>query len=131
MLFNSTEFILFLPLVAIAYYITRHRYRWIVLLIASYYFYMVWSPKYTIFIVITTISTYLLALLMDRCNSKKDKKKYLILNLVINLGLLIFFKYLNFISTSFNAIFKALKSSYQLPILDLILPIGISFYTFK
>lgn len=131
MLFNSTEFILFLPLVTVVYYIAKHKYRWIILLIASYFFYMALSPKYTIFIIITTISTYVTALLMDRCSTKKDKKKYLILNFTINLGLLIIFKYLNFISTSFNTILKALNLSHQLPILNLILPIGISFYTFK
>ena len=131
MLFNSVKFILFFPLVTLLYYITNHKYRWIILLIASYYFYMSWKPVYALLILLTTFMTYITAILIDKCQSKKAKKGFLILNLVTNLGILFVFKYFNFISLSFNNLFNYFSLPHKLPMLELLLPVGISFYTFQ
>lgn len=131
MIFTSTKFIIFFSLATILYYIVKDKYRWIVLLIASYYFYMLWNVKYTLFILITTITTYLTGILMDRYSSQKAKKSLLVMNLIINSSILFLFKYFNFISSSLNNVLKWVSLSYRFPTLDLLLPIGISFYTFK
>lgn len=131
MLFNSVKFILFFPFVTLLYYITSYKYRWILLLIASYYFYMSWKPVYALLMFLTTFLTYITAILMDRSKSKKAKKGFLILDLVINLGILFIFKYFNFISLSFNSLFNWFSFPYELPTLKLLLPVGISFYTFQ
>lgn len=131
MLFNSIEFILFFSLVTLLYYITNYKYRWIILLAANYIFYMAGGPKYVIYILITTFTTYATAIIMDKLPTKGQKKKFLILNLVVNIGILFTLKYFNFISLSLNSIFKSISVSYEFPTFNLILPIGISFYTFK
>lgn len=131
MLFNSVKFIIFFPLVAILYYVMNHKYRWIVLLIASYYFYMSWKPVYALLILLTTFITYITAILMDKSTSKKAKKGFLFLSLFANLGILFIFKYLNFINLSFNSLFKWLSLAWELPTINLLLPVGISFYTFQ
>ncbi len=74
MLFNSLQFMLFFPLVVILYFVISQKYRWILLLIASYYFYMSWNPKYMILILTSTIITYLSGIYIDRTNDKNKKK---------------------------------------------------------
>lgn len=131
MLFNSVKFIMFFPLVSILYYITNHKYRWILLLIASYYFYMSWKPIYALLMFLTTFITYITAILIDKAPSKKSKKIPLLIGLISNLGILFVFKYLNFINLSFNSLFNWLSLPYELPTVNLLLPVGISFYTFQ
>ena len=91
MLFNSIAFLIFFPIVATAYYaIPTLRYRNLFLLVASYYFYMNWEPVYALLLLTSTLITYLAALGMGRF--EQHKKAFLLGSLVINLGILFFFK---------------------------------------
>ena len=125
MLFNSIEFIIFFPIVVAAYFALNPRYRWVLLLIASYYFYMCWNYKYIILILISTVIDYFAALGMSRTTAKARKNLLLILSLTTNLSLLIFFKYLNFFGENINALFANLNIFYEIPLYDYLLPVGI------
>ena len=127
MQFNSLEYLIFLPLVVAAYFALPHRFRWVLLLAASYYFYMCWKAEYVVLILISTLVDYWAALRMGRCEAKPKRRKFLILSLVANLGLLFSFKYLNFFSDSFHSLCDSLNIFYGAPMLDVLLPVGISF----
>ncbi len=131
MLFNSIEFVLFLPIVIIFYYLIPSKYRWILLLTASYYFYMCWKIEYIILIITSTLIDYFSALQMEKTKKKVVKRFFLILSLITNLGLLFSFKYFNFFSESVNILFNKINIAYQTPELNVLLPVGISFYTFQ
>ena len=131
MLFNSIEYILFFPLVVSLYFILPYKYRWILLLTASYYFYMSWKVEYVILILASTIVDYWAALQMAKEVDKKGRRKYLLVSLMSNLGLLFGFKYFNFFSNSAREAFDAISISIDIPYFDVLLPVGISFYTFQ
>ncbi|TCK97787.1 D-alanyl-lipoteichoic acid acyltransferase DltB (MBOAT superfamily) [Natranaerovirga hydrolytica] len=132
MLFNSFEFILFFLIVISIYFILPYRLRWVLLLASSYYFYMAWKPEYVLLIIFSTIVDYLVSRRMGQVKEKKKRKKYLFISLLTNLGLLIFFKYAFFISESLNGVFSTFNITYPLPTnFSIILPMGISFYTFQ
>ena len=131
MLFNSIEFVFFFPIVVILYFITPHKYRWIFLLAASYYFYMCWKAEYIILIILSTIIDYFAGIMMEKAETISKKRNYLILSLVSNLGLLFSFKYFNFFNTSLQPIFDNFNIFYNSPSFNLLLPVGISFYTFQ
>ncbi len=131
MQFNSLEYLIFLPLVVAAYFALPHRFRWALLLASSYYFYMCWKAEYVVLILLSTVIDYWAALQMDGCDKKLKRKKYLIVSLIANLGLLVSFKYFNFFSGSIHALCDSLNIFYGAPTLDLLLPVGISFYTFQ
>lgn len=131
MLFNSLAFGIFLPVVFIIYWAIPHKYRWIMLLAASWYFYMCWNPRYVLLILFTSLVTWAAARLAGETSDKKKKKFYLVLALIICLGLLSFFKYFNFVSNSVTDILKAFTIQLHPVTLKLVLPAGISFYTFQ
>ncbi len=131
MLFNSFEFLLFFPLVCIVYYIIPIKLRWVFLLLSSYYFYMNWQPIYAVLIFTSTLVTYLCALKIDAIQIKRWKKTYLTLSLLINLGILFLFKYYNFFNESIFGLLNEWGLRMTLPNFDLLLPVGISFYTFQ
>ena len=132
MLFNSLEFLIFLPIVIIVYYILPHKFRWVLLLAASYYFYMAWNPKYIVLIVISTLVDYFAAIFMEKQKNKSRRKVFLFISLFANLGLLFLFKYFNFANGTLGRIFNLLADKpYPIGSLSLLLPIGISFYTFQ
>ena len=131
MLFNSIHFLLFFPTVCFIYFAIPHRFRWIILLAASYYFYMCWKVEYIFLILITTLVNYFAAIRMERVNQKDDKKKYLWLCIFTNMSLLFVFKYFGFFSSSINEIFRNFNVFYSFPVYQLLLPVGISFYTFQ
>jgi len=134
MLFNSIEFLIFFTLVITAYFILKSKHRWILLLAASYYFYMSWNPAYIILIILSTVVDYFAGLKMGSTNDKVKRKKYLFASLFINLGMLFFFKYYNFFNDSFTYLlneFYVMQIGNFLPTFDLLLPVGISFYTFQ
>ncbi|MFC1566035.1 MBOAT family O-acyltransferase [Candidatus Neomarinimicrobiota bacterium] len=131
MLFNSTQFIIFFPVVVFFYFLLPHRFRWMLLLVASYYFYMCWKAEYLLLILGSTIVDYIVAIQMSRQSTKAKKKLYLILSLAVNLGLLFGFKYFNFFSDSFRTIFDQFNVLYNVPTFKVLLPVGISFYTFQ
>ncbi len=129
--FNSLEFLIFLPAVVLLYWILPHRGRWILLLIASYIFYMSWNIWLIVLIMITTVTAYGFAIAIERAESLKLKKLYLAFTLIICLGLLVFFKYVNFILESAVGVIRLFNTEQDDIILNVILPVGISFYTFQ
>ncbi|MBL1215748.1 MAG: MBOAT family protein [Ignavibacteriae bacterium] len=131
MLFNSIDFIIFFPIVLVLYFATPYKWRWILLLAASYYFYMSWKAEYLILILVSTGIDYFAALRMKSVSTKAKKKKYLILSIFTNLGILFGFKYFNFFSNSFRDILSQFNIFYDTPAFDVLLPVGISFYTFQ
>ncbi|MFH2204263.1 MAG: MBOAT family O-acyltransferase [Elusimicrobiota bacterium] len=131
MLFNSLLFAVFLPAVIAIYFLLPPRRRWILLLAASYYFYMCWKVEYILLILASTLIDYFAGLKMGALKSKSARRPYLIFSLAANLGLLFAFKYLNFACASLEALFSRGNLLYDLPAFDVLLPIGISFYTFQ
>ncbi len=131
MLFNSLQFLIFFPLVAAAYFLLPYRYRWVLLLVASYYFYMVWKATYALLLVTTTLVAWLAGLQMGRTDDPVVRKRYLVLSLVVNLGILWVYKYFNLFGGTANTALEAVGLSAAVPHLDLLLPVGISFYTFQ
>ncbi|MFD3003474.1 MBOAT family O-acyltransferase [Pontibacter toksunensis] len=133
MLFNSLEFLIFFPTVVLLYFLFPYRYRWAVLLIASYTFYMFWRVDYAIILVISTLIDYLCSRMMDRYTEegKAKRKPWLWLSLLSNLGILFTFKYYNFFSSAAHDLAEVLGVGYAAPAFELLLPMGISFYTFQ
>lgn len=138
MLFNSISFLIYFPVVVGIYFITPSKYRYIWLLLSSYYFYMSWSPKYAVLMLFSTIITYYSGILIKKSNLKKDikrkdfeKKLWVGLSFTINLSILFFFKYFNFINESFISMFNHFDVKWAVPNFNVLLPVGISFYTFQ
>lgn len=131
MLFNSFIFLIFFPTVVLLYFLLPHKYRWFFLLIASYYFYMNWKPVYAVLILASTIVTFSSAILMEYTAEQRKKRVFLIVSLLINFGILFTFKYFNFINENIIAILESMNVRWSVPNLDLLLPVGISFYTFQ
>lgn len=131
MLFNSLEFVLFFPTVALVYFLIPHKARWAFLLIASYLFYMGWNAAYALLLLTSTFVTYLASILIDRASSQKMKRLWLWSSILINLGILFTFKYFDFFFGSLYSVLDTLHISYTPIPYSLILPVGISFYTFQ
>ena len=139
MLFNSIDFLIFLPIVLVIYYIIPMKYKHIWLLISSYYFYMCWNAKYVLLIFVSTVITYLSGILIDKVEKTwpdvndigKCKKLILALSFVSNLGILFYFKYINFTLDIVMRLLSKVNISMDVPVFDVILPVGISFYTFQ
>lgn len=127
--FNSPEFLLFLPAVLLGYWLLPHRFRWVLLLIASYVFYMWWNPWLVGLIAATTLISYGAALLMER--KPAWRKPLLVLTLVACLGILVYFKYFEFLANSLLALWEGVTGNHFRLTLNLLLPVGISFYTFQ
>jgi len=132
MLFNSIDYFLFLPLVAVVFFLTPVRFRWLWLLVSSYFFYMYWEPWYILLIVASTLIDYWAGIEIHRSGNKRRKKGFLWLSVLANLGLLFAFKYFNFFGSQVESLMQNLGAdmSYSL-YLDVLLPVGISFYTFQ
>lgn len=130
MLFNSGQFLLFFPIVTALYFLLPHRLRWILLLIASCYFYMAFRPVYILILAFTILVDYLAGIWIEDAPSG-HRKPYLIASIVANVGVLAFFKYFNFLNGIGQSVTAALGSPYPIPFLDIVLPIGLSFHTFQ
>lgn len=131
MLFNSIQFTIFFPIVVLLYFLIPYRFRWLLLLIASCYFYMSWKAEYIILLATPSLIDYLVARKMGGLETRSERRPYLIISLICNLGLLFAFKYFNFFNHSFAALARNLSIPYQFTDLEVILPVGISFYTFQ
>ena len=135
MLFNSYEFVIFLPVAVAVNYILPKKVRYIWLLIASYYYYMCWNAKYALLILTSTVVTYACGLALERFKDDESgtarKKLAVALSLVINLGILFVFKYLGFAQDTAEKLMSALNVTVNMRHVDLVLPVGISFYTFQ
>ncbi|MBQ7786449.1 MAG: MBOAT family protein [Clostridia bacterium] len=141
MLFNSAEFLIFFPIAALVYYLIPHKVRYLWLLACSYYFYMCWNPVYALLLLFSTAITYLCSLALEHAGSIARytgarrplflKKVFITLSFLANLGVLSYFKYGNFLIDNLNALLSHLHIVYQAPAIDVLLPVGISFYTFQ
>lgn len=131
MLFNSFQFLVFFIVVLITYYLLPHRYRWILLLIASYLFYMSWKAEYIVLIIFSTLVDFVVSNLLMKTDDTRQRRLLLITSLTVNLGLLSAFKYANFFSDSVENVLRTFNVFSNLPHLNVLLPVGISFYTFQ
>jgi len=130
MLFTSTQFFIFFPVVTVIYFLLPHRYRWLHLLLASCFFYMVFIPKYILILFFTIIVDYIAGIKIEAATGRK-RKLYLVVSLVANIGVLAIFKYYNFFLGNLNDLAELIRWNYSLPLLDIILPLGLSFHTFQ
>ena len=127
MLFSSVSFLYyFLPITLVLYFVSKDKYKNITLLLASLFFYFYGEPKYTVLMLISAFSAYIHGILIEKFREKGYSKLFLISGLVVSLGILIVFKYMDFIIKNINYI-----SNSNIKLLRLVLPIGISFYTFQ
>lgn len=132
MLFNSLHYLFFFPIVALLYFALPHRFRWVLILIASYYFYMCWRWEYALMLIFITGVDYWAALEIVRHPAGSFRRRLpLIASIIGNLGLLFFFKYFNFASDSARAVLSAAHLGVSIPQLNVLLPVGISFHTFQ
>ena len=132
MLFNSVQFLIFLPIVFIIYWLYPKKYKWLPLLLFSYYFYMYWNWKLVFLIFLTTVVSYACGLLLDRFGDRpKIKKACVAVVLVVCFGILLFFKYFNFFYDIIKDIISAFGGDKPTGYFVIMLPVGISFYTFQ
>src|SRR5213082_3464191 len=126
MLFNSFQYWIFFLIVAVLFYSVPFRVGKVLLLCASYVFYMWWDPRFIVLILTSTVVDYFLGILLET-TSGCTKKLLLVVSLVVNLGILGFFKYYDFFASSLAGLLRVPESSV---VLQVILPVGVSFYTF-
>ena len=139
MLFNSLEFLIFLPIVLLVTFLIPKKIRYIWLLIASYYFYMCWNASYAILILFSTMVTYLGGLGIEWCKNQPWEKTKIIngkklcvgLGFGLNIGVLCYFKYTNFLLDNVRSLFEMIHIDLNIPEVDILLPVGISFFTFQ
>ena len=135
MLFNSWQYAVFFPIVLISYYLLPRGKKWIMLLAASYFFYMCWNPALILLMLFSTVVHYFAALKMERMRlageKKSMQKRLLVLSVGISLVMLLLFKYFDFFSRSAHVMAGWLGIHYSPLLLSLTLPMGISFYTFQ
>lgn len=130
--FNTYTFICFFAIVLIVHTLLRNwRAQKINLLIASYLFYSAWNPVFVLLLIFSTVADWVIANKIHYAKESWEKKRFLIFSLVINLGLLAYFKYGNFFLENFAELINAAGVNYQPAKADIILPVGISFYTFQ
>ena len=135
MLFNSIAFLLFFPIVCALYFSvpsSQTRTRNLLLLFASYYFYMNWEPAYALLLLTSTVITYLSAIGIEHFKTEERKRKFFLAScIVLNIGILFLFKYYNFLASNIEAFLQASGWGIDVPKFGLLLPVGISFYTFQ
>lgn len=138
MLFNSIQFMLFFPVVVFLFFVIPKRMQCTWLLICSYYFYMCWSPKYALLLATSTLITYLSGRLISWSNAKgntqrehREKQLWVFLSFAINLSILFLFKYFDFALDNINRVLSWFGMQILQPQFDVLLPVGISFYTFQ
>lgn len=129
--FNSLAFCIFLPIVLVVYYALTRRAQNAWLLCASYFFYGWWDWRFLALLALSTSIDYVAALNIDRSDDRLTRRRFLCLSLGTNLVVLGFFKYFNFFSRSAFELLSAIGISASLPVLQIVLPVGISFYTFQ
>lgn len=131
MLFNSLQFLIFFPIVTLVYFIIPQRIKYLWLLGASYYFYMCWNPEYALLMATSTVITYLSGLFISKGKRDISRRIMVGISFALNLAILFYFKYFYFTVDNINAIRQMLGMAALTPRFDVILPVGISFYTFQ
>ncbi|GMU93722.1 MAG: O-acyltransferase [Candidatus Hydrogenedentota bacterium] len=131
MTFNSVQYLVFFPIVATLYFLLPHRFRWMMLLVASYIFYMAWEPFYIVLILASTIIDYLAGRALAITDKPRRRFLCLLCSIATNLGLLFAFKYFNFATRILAELSLTLGIDFTPPEWRVLLPVGISFYTFQ
>jgi alginate O-acetyltransferase complex protein AlgI len=131
MLFNSLEFLIFFPTVTILFFLLPHKLRWALLLTASCIFYMFFKPEYILILGVTIAVDYFAGILIANEPDKKRKRLFLILAVVVNILVLAVFKYYNFLNDQVTGIASTFGYTNQIPYLQILLPLGLSFHTFQ
>ncbi len=131
MLFNSLQFAVFFAVVYGLYRVLGHRWQNRMLLAASYLFYGAWNYKFLSLILLSTVVDYFCGLRMAAAGSRTARRRFLILSISTNLGILGFFKYFNFFADNAATMLLALGVPVNIGLLEIVLPVGISFYTFQ
>lgn len=131
MLFNSASYIVFFTIVCLVYFLLPKKVKRVFLLLVSYFFYSCWNLKYSLLMLFSTVATYMTAIAMDMAGSKRKKKLYLGLCFFINLAILFVFKYYGFTVNFLNKVLGLVGVSVNMPLINVLLPVGISFYTFQ
>lgn len=130
-LFNSIEYVIFLPIVVILFYLLPHRFRWMMLLVASCTFYMWFVPQYILILLVTIIIDYSAGILMEKySDNHKLKKRFMVISIISTCLVLFIFKYLGFVNDNLILLCNSLGIKYNI-VINLILPIGLSFHTFQ
>lgn len=130
MLFNSLHFVIFFIIVTTLYFLLPHRFRWLLLLASSCYFYMAFIPVYILILLFTIIVDYFAGIWLEETRDKK-RKYFLIASLIANIGVLAVFKYYNFLNNNLSELLNFFGYKNAISNLGLILPIGLSFHTFQ
>jgi alginate O-acetyltransferase complex protein AlgI len=131
MLFNSIQFLIFFPVVTVCYFALPHRFRWVFLLLASCVFYMAFVPVYIVILLVTILVDYWIALRIHDSRSQAQRRILLILCVSFNVLFLAVFKYYNFAIGTAVSITGLFGEPANLPLFNLLLPIGLSFHTFQ
>jgi alginate O-acetyltransferase complex protein AlgI len=131
MLFNSFQFLLFFPIVVVIYFLLPQKYRWVHLLTASCIFYAAFIPEYLLILLLTIIVDYFAGIYIENAEGKQ-RKLFLVVSIVANVGILAVFKYYNFFIENINGLFDLINIKTEpIPYWKIILPIGLSFHTFQ
>lgn len=132
MLFNSLKFMLFFSAVLLVYYVIPRKIRPYWLLLTSYVFYMGWNAKYVVLLFTSTAITYAVGLLVERFREDGRKKKWVVAaGFALNLGILFYYKYTGFALSLAEQLARSLGLALRVPEVDILLPVGISFFTFQ
>ncbi len=131
MLFNSYSFLVVFPVVVLIHFLLPKKVQYLWLLATSYYFYMNWDARYVLLLLFSTAVTYASGLIMEQAQTDKGRKMAVAISFVLNIGVLFFFKYFNFAIDSVNLVLSQIHLSVPKPDFQLLLPVGISFYTFQ
>ena len=138
MLFNSLNFLVFFPIVSLIYFIIPRRIRYIWLLVCSYYFYMCWNAAYAVLLFASSFITWLSGLAIGKAKEQEKEdpqrlrsKGIVAISFIVNLSMLAFFKYAGFMIDNVNNILKITGVQLVIPQMDILLPVGISFYIFQ
>lgn len=130
MLFNSLHFVLFFLIITPIYFWLPHIHRWKLLLAASCYFYMIFLPIYILILGFTIVIDYYAGIYIEKSEGEK-RKKFLVISLIANIGVLSFFKYYNFLNENLTTFLDFTGIGNKLPYLMILLPVGLSFHTFQ
>jgi alginate O-acetyltransferase complex protein AlgI len=130
-LFNSLPFLIFFPCVTAAYFVLPHRLRWLLLLLASCFFYAFFKPVYILILAGTIVVDYFAAILIAGAPTGRKRRLWLLASIAANVGVLVFFKYFNFLNQTLRELANAIHAPYNVPFLDILLPIGLSFHIFQ
>ncbi len=130
MLFNSLQFIVFFIIVTILFFELSHKNRWKLLLIASCYFYIVFKPVYILILGFTIVVDYFAGIQIEKSSGRR-RKQFLVASLIANIGVLVIFKYWNFMAENLNQMLSVFSVKEPIPLLQILLPIGLSFHTFQ